>query len=142
MKRHIVITLICLLPTMVRPAFGADQGIEEVRRSVGQNFFPYYELEDAPTITVDWSKGNVQIVTLRGNRILQFTNGIPSEKYTLILKQDGTGSRTVTWPSSLHWTGENEQPPTLTTTANREDYITFAYNGATYDAIGFVRDVR
>lgn len=35
----------------------------------------YFELTDAPTITVDWSKGNTQAVTLHGNHTLVFTNG-------------------------------------------------------------------
>jgi len=90
------------------------------------------ELIDAPTITVDWSRGTTQIVTLGGNRALTFLNG-QGGKYILRLQQDSTGSRTVTWPSSVHWPGTNG--PTLTTTAGKADYIVFIDNGVSYDMV-------
>lgn len=37
----------------------------------------------------------------------------------IILRQDGTGSRTVTWPPAVKW--PNATAPVLTTTANRYD---------------------
>lgn len=99
----------------------------------------YVELRDAPTITVDWSKANTQAVTLHGNRRLDFENGQKGGKYTLILKQDETGSRTVTWPPVVHWPGESRLPPVLTTTANRKDYLTFVFDGVSYDGVGFAQ---
>jgi hypothetical protein len=42
---------------------------------------------------------------------------------TLILKQDGTGSRTVTWWSGILWTAGTT--PTLTTTINKYDIFMF-----------------
>lgn len=94
---------------------------------------PIVELGDAPTITVDWSKGNTQSVTLGGNRRLIFSNGQNGGKYILILKQDATGSRTVTWPSSVRWPGA--YGPTLITLAGKTDYIDFIYNGVNYDMV-------
>jgi hypothetical protein len=93
----------------------------------------YVALADAPTVTVDWSRGDTQSVTLGGNRTLAFFHGQKGGKYLLILKQDAHGSRTVTWPSSVHWPGANG--PTLTTGANKTDYIRFFYNGVTYDML-------
>jgi hypothetical protein len=93
----------------------------------------YIELADAPTVVVDWSRGNTQSVTLGGNRALTFVNGEKGGKYFLIVKQDATGSRTVTWPSSVRWPGKNG--PTLTTTANKTDYVAFIYNGVSYDML-------
>lgn len=103
----------------------------------------YIELQDAPAITVDWSKGNTQTVTLSGNRTFTFLNGQKGRTYLLILKQDATGSRTVTWPPSVRWPGSTPTaaPPTLTTTANKTDYITFFYNGLSYDALGFTQSL-
>ncbi|MGH9378959.1 MAG: hypothetical protein ACRD1I_09170 [Terriglobia bacterium] len=92
----------------------------------------YVELADAPTITVDWSKGNTQAVTLHGNRAMVFANGQKGGKYLLIVRQDDTGSRTVTWPASVHWPGGGPGP-TLTTTANKKDYASFFFDGVTYD---------
>lgn len=93
----------------------------------------YVELADAPAITVDWSKGNTQAVTLHGNRTFTFSNGQRGAKYLLILRQDLTGSRVPTWPPAVHWAGS--YPPTLTTTANRKDYLSFFYDGVTYDLV-------
>jgi len=101
----------------------------------------YVELPDAPTIAVDWSKGDAQTVTLGGNRALTFSNGKRGGRYTLILKQDPTGTRTVTWPPSVRWPGESHQASTLTTSANKTDYITFFYNGVTYDAVGIAQSL-
>lgn len=100
----------------------------------------YVELADAPTIAVDWSKGDAQTVTLGGNRTLTFSNGQKGGKYLLILRQDATGSRTVTWPSSVRWPGgppqTGGQPANvLTTTANKTDYLMFFYDGVSYDIL-------
>lgn len=94
----------------------------------------YVQLADAPSITVDWSKGKTQAVTLHGNRTVVFTNGQKGAKYTLIIKQDATGSRTVTWPSSVNWPGGTG--PTLTTTANKKDYLALFFDGESYDGLG------
>ncbi len=105
----------------------------------------YVELADAPTIAVDWSKGNTQAVTLGGTRVLVFSGGQKGERYTLILKQDATGSRSVTWPASVRWPGGPPQTRgrpanILTTTANKADYITFFYNGVSYDALALAQN--
>jgi hypothetical protein len=99
----------------------------------------YVELADAPTITVDWSKGNMQAVMLHDNRTLVFANGQRGGRYTLIIKQDATGSRIPIWPPQVHWPGENQLPPMLTTTANKKDYFTFIYDGMRYDGVGIAQ---
>jgi hypothetical protein len=96
----------------------------------------YVELKDAPTIAVDWSKGTTQAMTLGGNRTLTFSNGQKGGRYVLVITQDATGSRTVTWPASVRWPGYGGRL-TLTSLAKKTDYITFFYNGVTYDAVAF-----
>lgn len=89
------------------------------------------------TVSVDWSQSNIQSITLTGNwSPTAFSNGQDGGRYILIIKQDGTGSRTVpTWPGTVRWPGGTA--PTLTTTANKSDYISFIYNGvsSTYDGV-------
>lgn len=101
----------------------------------------YVELADAPTITVDWSKAASQSVTLGGSRAFVFVNGQKGGKYLLILKQDAHGSRTIKLPPGVRWPGVTPpvDPPLLTTTANKTDYIEFFYNGVTYDVIGLTQ---
>jgi hypothetical protein len=106
----------------------------------GQMLSRRYALTDAATVAVDWNNGNVQSVTLVGNRTFTFANGQDGARYVLIIKQDATGSRTVTWPASVRWaTGA---APTLTTTASKTDYVSFVYNGvdSKYDGTGIAKN--
>ncbi|MDA0772711.1 MAG: hypothetical protein O3C63_07175, partial [Cyanobacteria bacterium] len=87
----------------------------------------------AATITVDWNVGNKQKVTLnQAGHTVNFTNptgGIGS--FSLIIYQDGTGSRTVTtWDTDIKW--PSGTAPTLSSTASALDVITCIYDGTNY----------
>lgn len=76
--------------------------------------------------TIDLVNGNMFEITLTGNCTFTFSNPPATGKggsFTLILKQDGTGSRTTTWPASVDWASGSA--PTLTTDANAVDILTF-----------------
>ncbi|MBC7778091.1 MAG: hypothetical protein H7246_21845 [Phycisphaerae bacterium] len=88
-----------------------------------------FPLTDGATIALDWDYSNVQSVTLGGNRTFTFSNPKDGGRYLIVLKQDATGSRTVTWPT-IKWVGGTT--PTLTTTANKYDLITLIYDGTNY----------
>ena len=78
------------------------------------------------TDTIDLEDGNVHNVTLTANCTFTFSNPAAagtSGSFTLFLNQDGTGSRTATWPGSVKWAGGTA--PTLTTTASRTDILVF-----------------
>ena len=81
-------------------------------------------LTDGATVTVDFADGNQGKVTIAGNRTIAFSNAVEGQSYRLRIQQDGTGSRTVTWPSSgvtINWPGGTE--PTLATTGGHADVI-------------------
>ena len=78
---------------------------------------------DGATITWDLSAGVNAKVTIAGNRTLAVTNPKEGATYSLSVGQDGTGTRTMTWPSSFDWGATGA--PTLTTTASKRDRITF-----------------
>lgn len=78
-------------------------------------------------VAVNFSSGNLQSLTLTGNITPTFSNLKNGGAYTLILKQDATGSRTVTWPASVLWA--DGTAPTLTTDANGIDTVSFIYDG-------------
>lgn len=86
------------------------------------------------TVTVNWATANVQKITATGNFTIAFSNPGNFERLLLIIKQDGTGSRTVTWPTTIRWlngtgaTDSTTDKPTLTTTANKEDVFSFYYD--------------
>jgi hypothetical protein len=95
----------------------------------GQYVSSEFALTDGTTIALNWNNGNVQTVTLGGNRTFTFANPINGGRYMIILTQDATGSRTITWPT-VKWRGG--VAPTLTTAAGRADIITFVYAGGSY----------
>lgn len=78
---------------------------------------------DGATVTFDMSASSIHSVTLGGNRTLALANVAIGDCFVLRLIQDGSGSRTVTWFSTIHWvTGS---APTLTTTASHWDTLGF-----------------
>lgn len=76
----------------------------------------------AQTIPSPASK-SISNITLTGNCALTFPTPVAGQSLTVCLKQDATGSRTVTWGSSVIWPGGTA--PTLTTTALAQDIFTF-----------------
>lgn len=90
----------------------------------------YSRLATATSSTISWGVGNVQSLTLTSSPTLTFVGGQAGGQYTLILKQDGTGGRTVTWPASVLW--PSGTTPTLTATANAVDSANFVYDGTNY----------
>jgi len=77
--------------------------------------------------TVSLSDGSVQILTLTGNCTFTFPTATAGKGFTMLLKQDGTGSRTVTWPSSVKWPASTA--PTITSTASKGDKFVFVGDG-------------
>lgn len=84
------------------------------------------------SLTVTYATADVWDITLTGACTLTLsgtTSGVPNA-LTLILRQDGTGSRTVTWPGSVSWLGG--RAPILQTIAASVDVVTlFTVNGGT-----------
>lgn len=81
--------------------------------------------------TLNLTNGNVFDVTLTGNATFTFSGATSGKacSFSLYLHQDATGSRTVTWPGSVKWSGG---APTLTTTASAVDILVFeSLNGGT-----------
>ena len=85
-------------------------------------------LTDGATIDWDMATQSVAKVTLAGSRTLNApTNGSTGQFCSLLIIQDGTGSRTLTWNAVFEFT--TDTAPTLTTTAGLADLFTFRYNG-------------
>lgn len=88
-------------------------------------------LTDGANIATDASKGNFFRVTLAGNRTLDNpTNLVDGQQYTWAFIQDNTGSRTITLGSKFAF-GTDITGLTLTTTANKRDFMTAIYVSAT-----------
>ena len=85
-------------------------------------------LTDGATINWDLSQNQVAVVTLGGGRTLANpTNKVDGAVYILVVKQDGTGGRTLSYGTDYKFAGG--QAPTLTTTASKADILTFVCDG-------------
>lgn len=81
--------------------------------------------------TIDLANGSVQVLTLTGNCTYTFPTPVAGKSFTLIQKQDATGSRTVTWPASVKW--PSATAPTITSTASKVDKFVFtAIDGSSW----------
>lgn len=94
--------------------------------------------DSGSTETLDLETGNIHDVTLTANCTFTFTGAVAGVgcAFTLILRQDGTGSRTVTWPASVDW--DSGAAPTLSTGAGEVDVIVLLTVDGGTTWLGFV----
>lgn len=110
-------------------------GTELAQEFTATQNFNATTLTDAATIAWDTSANQVTSVTLGGNRTFGApTNQVDGGVYVLIVIQDGTGSRTITWNSVFKWVGATA--PTLSTAASSRDQFVFVSNGTNLYEIG------
>jgi hypothetical protein len=80
---------------------------------------------------VDWDDSNVQTFNLNAsNTTFSFSNGNAGATYILIVKQNSSGSQTITWPASVTWAGGST--PIMTAAADKYDVYTFIFDGTKY----------
>ncbi len=92
---------------------------------------------DGGTTTYDLAASSTWLHTLGGNRTLALSNATASSRFSILLSQDGVGSRSVTWFSGITWVTDGGLAPALTTTPNKRDLFTFlTLSSGVY--IGFV----
>lgn len=88
------------------------------------------------SVTIDMNRGGRQKCTLTGN-ITSLTVTAPFENRPahghFDFKQDGTGSRTIAWPSSFKWaTNKTATDKLLSTAANARDRLVWDFDGTDY----------
>ena len=92
-------------------------------------------LTDQATVTWDASTQDVCKLTLGGNRTMAApTNNTTGQFISILVIQDGTGSRTLTWNAVFEFASDTA--PTLTTTASKGDVFVFRYNGSKWLEVG------
>jgi hypothetical protein len=88
-----------------------------------------FSANSSTAITLDLANGTVQIITLTGNATITMPTATSGKSFIMFLKQDATGSRTVTW-STVKWAGGTA--PTITSTASRQDILSFFADGTNW----------
>jgi len=74
-------------------------------------------------------------ITIAGNRTIgAASGGVSGQFISLLIIQDGTGSRTMTWNAAYEF--KDDTAPTLTTTAAKGDLFVFRYNGSKWLEVG------
>ena len=96
---------------------------------------PEATLTDGSTVSWNALTQPVAKVTLGGNRTLgAASGGVAGQFVSLLIIQDGTGSRTVTFNAAYEF--KDDTAPTLTTTAAKGDLFVFRYNGSKWLEVG------
>lgn len=88
-----------------------------------------FSANSSTAITLALTNGTVQIITLTGNATITMPTATSGKSFVMMLKQDATGSRTVTW-STVKWAGGTA--PTITSTASRLDLLSFFADGTNW----------
>jgi hypothetical protein len=114
----------------------AGNGTGKVKANASYGAITTATPEAAATATLNLATSNKHnIIMPAGNITIALSNAAVGQVFTIRILQDGTGSRTVTWFTTIRWAGGSA--PTLTTTASKADIFAFVVTGAgTYD--GFV----
>lgn len=81
------------------------------------------------SISIALTNGTVQNLTLTGSPTITMPTVAAGKSFIIILAQDGTGGRTVTW-STVIWPGGTA--PTITSTANKRDIFSFFSDGTSW----------
>jgi hypothetical protein len=88
-----------------------------------------YTANSSTAITLALTNGTVQIITLTGNATITMPTAAVGKSFILFLRQDATGSRSVTW-STVNWAGATA--PTITGTASKQDIYSFFSDGTSW----------
>ena len=88
-----------------------------------------YSANTGTAITVNLANGTIQKLTLTGNATITMPTATAGKSFVIILAQDGTGSRTVTW-STVVW--PSATAPTITSTASKRDILSFFSDGTSW----------
>jgi hypothetical protein len=88
-----------------------------------------YTANSGTAITLSLTNGTVQIITLTGNATITMPTAAVGKSFLLILRQDATGSRSVTW-TTVNWAGATA--PTITGTASKQDIYSFFSDGTSW----------
>lgn len=88
-----------------------------------------YTANSSTAITLSLANGTVQIITLTANATITMPTAAVGKSFILFLRQDATGSRSVTW-LTVNWAGATA--PTITGTASKQDIYSFFSDGTSW----------
>jgi hypothetical protein len=90
-------------------------------------------VDNGTSADVDFEDGNAVRIELDGNKTITLANAVAGGQYVLELEQDGTGSRTVTWPGNVKGDAGGA-PPQPDATAGRTTLVVLYFNGVSFSS--------
>lgn len=101
-------------------------------------------LTDGGTITLNTNSGYNGTVTLGGDRAFVISNLTAGDQGWIIVIQDATGGRDLTFPSGTQITNGygSGQIPELSTAASKKDLISYIYDGTRIIITSVLRDIQ
>ena len=88
-----------------------------------------YSANTGTALTIDLANGTVQKLTLTGNATLTMPTAVAGKSFIIILAQDATGGRSVTW-TTVAW--PSATAPTITSTLSKKDLYSFFSDGTSW----------
>jgi len=88
-----------------------------------------FSANTSTAITISLTNGTVQNLTLTGNATITMPTAVAGKSFIIILSQDATGSRTVTWSTVSR---PSATAPTITSTASKKDIYSFFSDGTSW----------
>lgn len=126
-------------------AFGFDSAVQKWRNKDGSAILAKETVNFVPTsgasVTLpDPAIATITSLTLTANCAVTMPATGQGLSFTLVVNQDATGGRTVTWPVSVKWPGGTA--PTLTPGPGSIDYITFMCPNSAWHGFLSGSDIR
>ena len=125
-------------------ANGSDSNVGIDFSVKGTGYFKFNDAAYNPEQTLSLSGTNVAWnaqsepvakVTLTTDVVIaSASNGVTGQFISLLVAQDGTGTRSATWNAAYEF--KDDTAPTLTTTASKGDVFVFRYNGSKWLEMG------
>lgn len=100
-----------------------------------------HRLDYSAGATFNWADVDIIDMTLAGNlSSITITGAVDGQSCLMRLKQDATGSRTITWPTNVRFNADITNV-ILSTTANKLDFIGLRYHqsDSKYDVVAFTK---
>jgi len=107
--------------------FSGYTGFSGLSGTLGTGTFQ--TLTDVATVSWNYANGYNTVVTLGGNRTLSISNTVNGDYGTIKIIQDGTGSRTLTFPAGSKF---QDGQAVFSTAAGAIDIYVFVYDGTNY----------
>ena len=117
------------------------------RNTTSDEFYPVYlrgilqenviTLTSATSVTIDWSKGKKQQITLGHDVAFTHSGGVDGEIYMLYIRQNASAAKTPTWVNNRY--GTEVTAITISATLSSENIAKFIYRtGIGYCAVSSV----